>query len=183
MAWSYKELVLAAMDGRVPDEKTMRIIDTTNCYVEMSRKAHPDKAEKFLVQISGAITNWHFDEKTACWAMDRMKPVVLVHNGEKVDMDIYHYMKMTGLSAMAVQDAVRSSYGRARAEAQNYGISAPPIPDNYNEWDMYVAMAMYYSDYWMGASVERGADFVYMYLSDPDYPKDRNKIWDYLAGW
>ena len=182
MEKTYKELVLEAMNGRVPDERTMRIIDTTDCYVEMSRKPHPEKAEKFLMQISGAATNWHFNEETACWAVGGMKPALLVHNGEKVDMDLYNYMKMEGLSAMAVMDAVRGAYGRAKAEAQKYGMNAPTVPDHYNEWDMYVTMAMYYADYWMGASVEKGADFVYMYLSDIDYPKDKNKIWCYIVG-
>lgn len=179
---TYKELVLEAMNGRVPDEKTMRIIDTTDCYVEKSRRPHPQMAESFLLQISGAITNWHFTEDSARVVIDKMKPVVLLHDGEKVDMDIFNYMKMEGLSAMAVMDAVRSAYGRAKAVAERYGINAPIVPEHYNEWDMYVTMAMYYADYWMEASVEKGADFVYMYLSDIDYPKDKNKIWCYLIG-
>lgn len=178
---SYKQMVLNKMGGHTPDTTTMTAIDVTDAFIEKARTKHPDKVEEFLISLAGHLNNCHFDADTASWVLGRMKPVVLMENGAPVHKDMASYMEDMGATPAAVMAHVKRAYETAKAKGRTMGVEAPAIPAHYNQYDAYVAAAMYFADYWMmEPDMEKAAMFTYLYLSDPDYDPKINKIWDYL---
>lgn len=176
----YRQMVLKAMDS--PDEKTMKVLDMTDEMLCRLSKDRQEEMDDFLVRLSGVLEGGHFSLATAEWAMERMQPTLLIHNGERYRGTLLGFMADKGLNAAMCRRMVDEAYRKAYDEGLKYGYSAPPIRDCINEYDAYAAFAMVLADYWMDVcgDMDEAAMLTYQWLSDPD--ADGTKTWDYLMG-
>ena len=165
---TYREIILDYMD-RKPEGKTLEALEVTERFVEEANEAHPDKVERFLLKLEGALNNCHFAEYTAWLVIWDMVPVGVSQEEFKKHLpDVDAFCK-----------EVAAAYEKAKREARERGFEAPSLSGEYNKWDMFVTGAMFHSDYWM-MNPDNAALFVYQFLSDPDY-QTPTKIWDYLV--
>lgn len=166
---SYKRIVYDTI-GEHQDKAIERCIEATDCFIEELKNERKEEVEEFLMCLNGELLGGHFDECTAEYVICKMEPV---------GMDKRELLRILPC-ADDVKTQVMESWNKAKMKAQQRSFQAPVLPSEYNAWDMYVTMAMFYADYWnFEISEDMAYDFVYAYLSDPDYPT-KSKIWDYL---
>ena len=139
-----------------------------------------EKVDLIKIETHGDMSNGHFFEDGAKYALSSMKPVILMMNDKPVNSTMWDYMYDNGLTPNAVHEAVEQSYMSAKEKLAKLGKQAPVVPPSVNEWDMFVTMAMVLADnpISIGGDIMKGAMLTYEYLSDPDGEDD--KIWKYI---
>jgi len=110
----YRQMVIKAMDN--PNEKTLKVLEMTDEMLCRLSKDRQDEMDDFLVRLSGELEDGHFSLATAEWAIERMEPTLLIHNGERYRGTLLGFMADKGLNASMCRRMVDEAYRKAYDE-------------------------------------------------------------------
>ena len=168
MGMTYKELVRHNAAKFKGNEETMfASIDLVSDMLEKAVEKHPDLKEAywmFMREQHEAMAGHHFNEPYAKWQVSQMH-----HKGD---------------------DGMEYRGEHWPVEATNSVLSKyrSKVPNEYNEWDCYVALNATYHDYCAWAKrkfAERAEEeiiemAVVFWFLDEDW-HDKAKVWDYFS--
>lgn len=163
----YKEI------ANVSSDKMQCSIDTLSCFLEELWKSHPEEVEKVLIEQVGIFNDNHFEEKSAEFIIDKMKPSI----GNKTSWEV---LKEKGITLETSRERINDAYYRARDYALENGLRAMTIPEEYTDYDYYVVLAMCAMDYWYEGMTRDDSlcMLAYQFMADSD--ACTTKVWDYF---
>lgn len=159
--------------ANIKSEKMQCSVEALSSFLEDLYKSHPEEVEKELIKQVGIFNNKHFEEKSAEYIINRMKPSI----GNKTPWEV---LRDKGITAENAKEKIDDAYHKARNYALERGLSAPTVSDDYTNYDCYVVLAMCAMDYWYDCmeDCEKTCMIAYQWLADVD--ADANKVWDYF---
>lgn len=157
----------------IRSEKMQCSIEALSKFLEEIEKSHPELVEKELIHQIGIFNGKHFEETSAHYIIEKMKSSI----DNRTSFEI---LEEKGITYATARGRVEEAYRKAREFASERNMSAPSIPDAYNEWDYYVVLAMCAMDYWYEGfeNPECINMLAYEFLADVD--ASNTKIWDYF---
>lgn len=159
--------------ANVKSEKIQCSVDSISCFLEELCKSYPEEVKKELIKQIGIFNENHFEEKSAEFVIDNMKPSI----GNKTSWEI---LREKGITVETARERINDAYYKARDYALEKGLRAMTIPEEYTDYDYFVVLAMCAMDYWYEAmeDTDKLCMLAYQWMADID--ANTTKVWDYF---
>lgn len=160
--------------ANIRSEKMQCSIEALSKFLEEIEKSHPELVEKELIHQIGIFNENHFDETSAHYVIEKMRSSI---NPNRAPFEI---LEEKGITKDRSKQRIEEAYHKAREFANERNMSAPTIPEAYNEWDYYVVLAMCAMDYWYEGMENSSCTDMLAYEFMADVDASTAKVWDYF---